>query len=319
MLYMRSPYLYAVLFPLTGIVSSDGHKIWDRCLGGAVLRDLIVNLPFSRTVDFHGTPLAVTPSPSPSVVSSDNVSALPSWLLVALLALVTLVVLAMFALTAYSLSAPRSTLKNVLGLKGQRNVFGLKRKNVQQPNMQLPPPGMITPQLVKELATSARGGKRTTRTTLAIAGFSLLGVIVIAILGLSGQGVRDLRSQVFAAVTTLVATIAGFYFGAQTAKGSSADGTSPTASAPKLGPDPKNPTFTVGTEGSYTPTLAGTPAPTVSLAEGSSLPSGLNLDSSTGAITGTPDVAGDHDVTLIAKNGISPDAQLTVKLVIVAS
>jgi hypothetical protein len=73
-------------------------------------------------------------------------------------------------------------------------------------------------------------------------------------------------------------------------------------------------------KGSYVPTLTGTPAPTVSLAEGSSLPSWLHLDSGTGAITGTPvpdAVLGDHDVTLIAKNGISPDAQLTIKLIIV--
>jgi hypothetical protein len=154
---------------------------------------------------------------------------------------------------------------------------------------------------------------------LAIAGFSLLGVIVIAILGLSGQGVRDLRSQVFAAVTTLVATIAGFYFGAQTAKGTSAAEASPPASAPKLGPDPRKPKFTVGVKGSYVPTLTGTPAPTVSLAEGSSLPSWLHLDSGTGAITGTPvpDAAPDYEITLIAKNGISPDAQLPVKLSIV--
>jgi len=256
-----------------------------------------------RSVVLHSTPLAVTPSPSPSVVSSDNVSALPSWLLVALLALVALVVVAMFALTAYSLSAPRSTLRNVLGQGRLRTA---------------PPAGMVTPQLVRVLATSARGGRRTTRTTLAIAGFSLLGVIVVAILGSSGQGVRDLRNQVFAAITTLVATIAGFYFGAQTAKGSPAANAQP-GSAPQLGPDPKNPTFTVGVKGAYTPTLTGSPAPTVSMAEGSTLPSGLHLDSAIGAISGqpAPGTVGDHDITLIAKNGISPDARLTVKLTIV--
>ena len=122
-------------------------------------------------------------------------------------------------------------------------------------------------------------------------------------------------------VTTLVATIAGFYFGAQTAKGNSAAEASPPASAPKLGPDPKNPTFTADVKGSYVPTLTGTPAPTVSLAEGSFLPPWLHLDSGTGAITGTPPLgttAADYEVTLIAKNGISPDAQLAVRLSVAA-
>jgi hypothetical protein len=107
----------------------------------------------------------------------------------------------MFALTAYSLGAPRSTLKNALGLK-RRQTF---RADV------------VTKELVTKLATSARSGRRTTRTTLAIVGFALLGVIVVAVFGLSGQGVEDIRGQVAAAVTTLAATIAGFYFGAQTA------------------------------------------------------------------------------------------------------
>src|SRR5579859_883530 len=42
---------------------------------------------------------AATPSPTPSVVSSDNAAALPSWLLVSLLVVVGLVILAGFTLT----------------------------------------------------------------------------------------------------------------------------------------------------------------------------------------------------------------------------
>src|SRR5271163_1883543 len=61
---------------------------------------------------------AATPSPTPSVVSADSASALPSWLLVSLLVVVGLVIAAAFILTAYSLSAPRSTLKNIIGKKG---------------------------------------------------------------------------------------------------------------------------------------------------------------------------------------------------------
>jgi Putative Ig domain len=243
---------------------------------------------------------AATPSPTPSVVSSDYASALPSWLLVSLLVVVGLVIAAAFILTAYSLSAPRSTLKNMIGRKANTGA----------------PDGTITPQLMKTLATAARSGRRTTRTTLAIVGFSLLGVVIIAVFGLSGQGVRDLRNQVIAAVTTLIATIAGFYFGAETARNQGIQG-GPTNSAPTLKPDPNSPAFAVGQSGSYTPVLTGTPAPTVSVGPGA-LPTGLQLNPATGVISGTPAQGTDqtYDITLTAHNGIAPDATLPVKLVI---
>jgi hypothetical protein len=227
---------------------------------------------------------------------------LPSWLLVSLLSIVGLVIVAAFILTAYSLSAPRSTLKNIIGRKGSTGA----------------PDGTITPQLIKSLATAARSGRRTTRTTLAIVGFSLLGVIVIAVFGLSGQGVRDLRNQVIGAITTLIATIAGFYFGAETARNQGGQGGT-TSSAPSLKPDPNNPAFTVGQPGSYTPVLTGTPAPTVSVSPGT-LPAGLQLNPATGVISGTPAQGTDktYDITLTAHNGIGPDATLPVKLVILS-
>jgi hypothetical protein len=141
--------------------------------------------------------------------SSGSASAVPNWLLIAILALVALVVIAMFSLTFFSMSAPRSTLKNVMGRGRSRGKFD----------------GVVTEALVRDIANDARAGKRTTRTTLAIAGFSLLGIVVVAIFGLSGQGVQDLRSQAVASVTTLAAAIVGFYFGAQTAsKGGSSGG-----------------------------------------------------------------------------------------------
>lgn len=167
--------------------------------------------------------MSASTSVSAQSSSSDSAAALPSWLLIALLCLVGLVVLAMFVLTAYSLSAPRSTLKNVLG-QGR-----LRRQ---------PPKEAVSGDLVKELALAARVGKRTTRTTLAIGAFALLGVVVIAIFGSSGQGVRDLRSQAVAAVTTLAATIAGFYFGAQTASNKSTTNGSGGAAAAKLTAEP---------------------------------------------------------------------------------
>jgi hypothetical protein len=238
-------------------------------------------------------------SPAPSVVSSDNAAALPSWLLVSLLLMVGLVIVAAFSLTAYSLSAPRSTLKNIIGKKAGMGA----------------PDRTVTPQLIKALATAARSGRRTTRTTLSIVGFSLLGVVVIAIFGLSGQGVRDLRSQVIAAITTLVATIAGFYFGTEAARNQA--GQDGAVSAPTIKPDPNNPAFVVGEPGSYAPVLTGTPAPTVSVSP-DTLPADLKLNPSTGVISGTPAPGTDatYDVTLIAHNGISPDATLPVKLVI---
>jgi IPT/TIG domain len=173
---------------------------------------LIANLSPGLPSTLRGVALAAAPSPSPSIVSSDSVSALPSWLLVTLAALVGFIVLAMFALTAYNLSAARAPLKRLL------------KKN---------DPGDAS--LIRTLATSARPGKRTTRTTLAIAGFSLLGVAVIAVFGLSGQGVRDLRNQIVAAITTLVAAISGFYFGTRAAQTSAGGGAiSGAAAAPTV-------------------------------------------------------------------------------------
>ena len=251
-------------------------------------------------------PTAGTPSPSPSTVSSDSVSALPSWLLVTLFALVVLIIVAMFAITAYNLSAPRSTLKNLIG----------SRRSRMADKANAPPPPTVDPAMVKMLATAARVNTRTTRTTLAIAGFSLLGVAVVAVFGLSGQGVRDLRTQVVAAVTTLVAAISGFYFGARTAEVSTS-GTQPTSTAPGLAPDPKNPSFTVGQAGTYTPVLTGTPPPTVSLS-GDPLPPNLNLNPNTGVISGTPNTGtgGTYHITLTGSNGISPDATLPVTITV---
>jgi hypothetical protein len=151
-------------------------------------------------------------------VSSGSAPALPKWLLIGILALVALVVIAMFGLTFFSMSAPRSTLKNVMGRGRRRGQFH----------------GVVTEDLVNKIASDARTGKRTTRTTLAIAGFSLLGVVLVAIFGLSGPGIQDLRSQAVASVTTLAAAIVGFYFGSQAASkgGSGGNPNNESAKAP---------------------------------------------------------------------------------------
>lgn len=268
----------------------------------ALLRVVIGYFPGGPSSASGGVPLAAaTPSPSPSTVSSDSASALPSWLLIALFALVVLMVVAMFAITAYNLTAASGTLRRITRGAGTG----------------LPAADKSSYPMVSKLVSSVQEGTRTTRTVLAAVGFSLLGVAVVAVFGLSGQGVRDLRDQVIGAVSTLVAAIAGFYFGARTAQ-TSASQAAPSNMPPALEhPDPKNPDagFTVGDAGTYTPIVKGTPPPTVSLG-GGTLPRGLTLDANTGAISGTPasGTVGDHLITLTASNGISPQATMTITL-----
>jgi hypothetical protein len=159
---------------------------------------------------------------------------------------------------------------------------------------------------------------------LAITGFSLLGIVVVAAFGVSGQGVRDLRAQAVAAVITLVAAIAGFYFGSESAaKAAPASGDSAGASATKslaFGPDPvaEHGNFTIGAAGFYTPTLSGTSPIKVS-ATGRPLPAGLQLDSATGTISGTPEAntAGTYDVVLTASNA-TEQTTLNVRLTVAA-
>lgn len=62
--------------------------------------------------------------------------------------------------------------------------------------------------LVNSPGNASQVNKRTTRTTLAITGFSILGLLAVAVFGLSGQGVRDLRGRVgVGAATGAEATI----------------------------------------------------------------------------------------------------------------
>ena len=67
-------------------------------------------------------------------------------------------------------------------------------------------------------------------------------------------------------------------------------------------------TFTVGTAGSFTVTASGYPAPTFS--ETGALPGGVTLNSTTGALSGTPaaGTGGTYPIVITAQNGVTPNA-----------
>jgi hypothetical protein len=175
----------------------------------------------------------VAESTPPPPTTTDYVSALPSWMLVALLILVAAVIAAMFILTFYNLSAPRSTLKNLLGLRraDRRNATATRPHLLDAAAQDR----VVGQPVIEALSMAARVGKRTTRTTLAITGFALLGVALVAVFGISGQGMREIRGQVVTAIITLVAAIAGFYFGSESAARGAGTGGTGVGGGPVVG------------------------------------------------------------------------------------
>jgi PKD repeat protein len=85
------------------------------------------------------------------------------------------------------------------------------------------------------------------------------------------------------------------------------------ATAPAITSTP-NTAGTTGSAYSYQVTATGSPAPTFSL---SVAPSGMTIDASTGLISWTPTTAGTYDVTVVATNGVSPDATQSFQIVVV--
>ena len=64
-------------------------------------------------------------------------------------------------------------------------------------------------------------------------------------------------------------------------------------------------TFTTGQSNSFTVTATGNPAPTFS--ETGTLPTGVNLNSTTGVLSGTPTASGSFPITMKATNGVGSD------------
>lgn len=97
-----------------------------------------------------------------------------------------------------------------------------------------------------------------------------------------------------------------------------ADSTTPMSFFLTIAPDTTPPVWTSNislpdarenSSYSATVTATGKPTPTYAVATGSSLPAGLSLNATTGAITGTPTVDGNFIFTLNAKNADSTTAQ----------
>jgi large repetitive protein len=78
-----------------------------------------------------------------------------------------------------------------------------------------------------------------------------------------------------------------------------------------------NTTLMVGTNGLFTVTATGMPAPT--FAETGALPIGVTFNDSTGVLSGTPvpGTGGTYNLTFTASNGVSPDATQTFLLTVI--
>ena len=80
-----------------------------------------------------------------------------------------------------------------------------------------------------------------------------------------------------------------------------------------------NTTFTVGTAGSFTVTVTGSPMPTLS--KTGTLPLGVTFTPGTGKLAGTPaaGTTGSYPITITAQNGVTPNATQSFTLTVNAA
>jgi hypothetical protein len=97
-----------------------------------------------------------------------------------------------------------------------------------------------------------------------------------------------------------------------------AAGNSPTSSGGPAITSGKPTPAVLGTPYAFTVTASGSPAPTFSVGAGT-LPAGLVLNPTTGAITGTPTSSGNSTFTIIATNAAGPDVSAIYTLTTFAS
>jgi len=93
--------------------------------------------------------------------------------------------------------------------------------------------------LTSALRTQPRSTRGLTRTTIALVLITLVGIALTALLVGNGNNASDLLKTVVTALTTVLTTVIGFYFGAKTATDAAAGGggTAPAAPATPTVPD----------------------------------------------------------------------------------
>lgn len=92
-------------------------------------------------------------------------------------------------------------------------------------------------QLVSALDTQPRGTHGLTRSLLGLILMTFVGVALLATLVSTAEDSDDLRKTIITSLLSVLATIAGFYFGARTAQSSTEQATHPPVpSAPSEGP-----------------------------------------------------------------------------------
>lgn len=97
-----------------------------------------------------------------------------------------------------------------------------------------------------------------------------------------------------------------------------APGTTPTSTDSPAFTSGSPTAATVDTPYSFTISASGTPAPTFDITDGS-LPDGLDLDSVTGAVSGTPTTVGTSRFTVTAENGLTPDVSAIHSITVAAT